>query len=230
MDLSARLLQLEDLVRDAKSMPLSSSALLNRDEVLELIDEMKDALPDEIKQARWIVKDREELLAKARRDAETMVEQARQEQLRLASHEAVVQRGQRGVGADRPGGGRRRAPAAARGGGLRRRQARAARGTAAADPRGDDRLEPGPVEDDRSGRRRVARSCEARSPPTNADIGPDVPDARDWRTRRRDARDRRSRPPREPRSGRGPSTWSEPCPVFARSSPRCPRTRRSRAT
>jgi F0F1-type ATP synthase membrane subunit b/b' len=92
MDLSARILQLEDLVREAKSMPLSSSALMNRDEVLELIDQMKDSLPDEIKQARWIVKDREELFAKARRDAEAMVEQARQEQLRLASHEEVVKR------------------------------------------------------------------------------------------------------------------------------------------
>jgi vacuolar-type H+-ATPase subunit H len=94
MDLSARIHQLEEMVRDAKSMPLSSSALMNRDEVLELIEQMKDSLTDEIKQARWIVKDREELLAKARRDAEAMVEQAREEQLRLASHEAVVQRAQ----------------------------------------------------------------------------------------------------------------------------------------
>jgi F0F1-type ATP synthase membrane subunit b/b' len=98
VDLSARIQQLEDLIRDAKSMPLSSSALLNRDEVLELIAQMKDSLPDEIKQARWIVKDREELLAKARRDAEAMVEQAREEQLRLASHEAVVQRAQEEAG------------------------------------------------------------------------------------------------------------------------------------
>lgn len=94
MDLSARIQQLEELVRDAKSMPLSSSALLNRDEVLELITQMKDSLPDEIKQARWIVKDREELLAKARRDTEAKVEAAREEQLRMASHEAVVQRAQ----------------------------------------------------------------------------------------------------------------------------------------
>lgn len=92
MDLASRIQTLEDMVRDAKSMPLSSSALVNRDEVLELIDELKGSLPDEIKQARWVVKDREELLAKARRDAEAMVEQARGEQLRLASHEAVVQR------------------------------------------------------------------------------------------------------------------------------------------
>ena len=92
MDLTARLSQLEEMVRDAKSMPLSSSALLNRDEVLDLIEDLKATLPDEIKQARWVVKDREELLAKARRDAEAMVEQARAEQLRLASHEAVMQR------------------------------------------------------------------------------------------------------------------------------------------
>jgi vacuolar-type H+-ATPase subunit H len=92
MDLAARLQQLEDLVRDAKSMPLSSSALVNREEVLDLILEMKGALPDEIRQARWVVKDREELLAKARRDAEAIVEDARQEQLRMASREAVVQK------------------------------------------------------------------------------------------------------------------------------------------
>ena len=92
MDLTARLSELEEMVRDAKSMPLSSSALLNRDEVLDLIEDLKASLPDEIKQARWVVKDREELLAKARRDAEAMVEQARAEQLRLASHEAVMQR------------------------------------------------------------------------------------------------------------------------------------------
>jgi hypothetical protein len=67
MDLSSRIQHLEDLVRDAKSMPLSSSALLNREELLELVEELKVALPEEIKQARWVVKDREELLSKARR-------------------------------------------------------------------------------------------------------------------------------------------------------------------
>lgn len=92
MDLATRLQELEEMVRDAKSMPLSSSALLNRDEVLVLIEELKDSLPEEIKQARWVVKDREELLAKARRDSEAMVDAAREEQLRMASHEAVVQR------------------------------------------------------------------------------------------------------------------------------------------
>ena len=92
MDLAARLQQLEDLVRDAKSMPLSSSALLNREEVLELLAEMRESLPEEIKQARWVVKDREDLLAKARHEAEALVEAAHQEQLRMARKEEVVAR------------------------------------------------------------------------------------------------------------------------------------------
>ena len=92
MDITARLAHLDEIVREAKAMPLSSSVLVNRDEVLDLIAEMQEALPNEIKQARWIVKDREDLLAKARTDAETIVEQARAKQLSMARQEAVVAR------------------------------------------------------------------------------------------------------------------------------------------
>ncbi|MGH2684319.1 MAG: ATPase, partial [Actinomycetota bacterium] len=62
MDITGRLQQLEELVAEAKSMPLSTSVLVNREEVLELIQEMRASLPEEIKQARWVVKDREQLL------------------------------------------------------------------------------------------------------------------------------------------------------------------------
>lgn len=92
MDLAARLEQLEELVREAKSMPLSSSVLVNREEVLEQIAEMKEALPEEIKRARWIVRDREELLVKAREDGDRIVERAHEEQLRMARKEEIVAR------------------------------------------------------------------------------------------------------------------------------------------
>jgi hypothetical protein len=94
MDLAGRLEQLEELVREAKSMPLSSSVLVNRDEVLEMIAEMRETLPEEIKRARWIVRDREELLAKARADGEGIVERAHEEQLRMARKEEIVARAQ----------------------------------------------------------------------------------------------------------------------------------------
>jgi F0F1-type ATP synthase membrane subunit b/b' len=94
MDLAGRLAQLEQIVRDAKSMPLSSSVLISRDEVLEMLHEMQESLPEEIKQARWVVKDREELLAKARAEGDRVIEQAREEQRRMAMKDAVATRAQ----------------------------------------------------------------------------------------------------------------------------------------
>ncbi|HXF56801.1 MAG TPA: hypothetical protein VNO34_04380 [Actinomycetota bacterium] len=90
----ARLQQLQELVEQAKSMPLSSSVLVNREEVLELIEATRKELPEEIKQARWVVKDREELLAKARRDGEAIVQKALEERARLLSQQEVVRAAQ----------------------------------------------------------------------------------------------------------------------------------------
>jgi F0F1-type ATP synthase membrane subunit b/b' len=92
MDLAGRLAQLEELVREAKSMPLSSSVLISRDEVLQMLKEMQEGLPEEIKQARWIVRDREDLLTKARAEGDRIVEAAREEQRRLALKEEVARR------------------------------------------------------------------------------------------------------------------------------------------
>jgi F0F1-type ATP synthase membrane subunit b/b' len=92
MDLAGRLAELEQLVAEAKSMPLSSSVLISRDEVLAMIHEMQENLPEEIKQARWVVKDREELLAKARVEGDRIIEQAREEQRRMAMRDQVARR------------------------------------------------------------------------------------------------------------------------------------------
>jgi vacuolar-type H+-ATPase subunit H len=90
MDIAGRIQQLEELIMEAKSMPLSTSVLVNREEALELVQEMRAALPEEIKQARWVVKDREQLLTKARKDAEGIIQQALEEQGRLVAQEEVV--------------------------------------------------------------------------------------------------------------------------------------------
>ena len=90
MDIVTRLQQIQELVEQARSMPLSASAMVNREELLELIDAARESLPEEIKQARWVVKDREDLLSKARRDGETIVDRALSEQARLVSEQEVV--------------------------------------------------------------------------------------------------------------------------------------------
>ncbi len=90
MDILARLQQIEDIAQEAKSMPLSSSVLVNREEILEIVDAARNELPEEIKQARWIVRDREELLTKARRDAEAIVEKAHAERQWIVSETEVA--------------------------------------------------------------------------------------------------------------------------------------------
>src|SRR6266581_892629 len=75
-------------------MPLSSSALVNREEILEILEAARAELPEEIKQARWVVKDREELLAKARRDAESIVAKAEAERAWMVSEQEVARAAQ----------------------------------------------------------------------------------------------------------------------------------------
>jgi cell division septum initiation protein DivIVA len=75
-------------------MPLSSSVLISRDEVLEILHEMQESLPEEIKQARWVVKDREELLVKARAEGDRIIEQAHEDQRRMSMKDAVAKRAQ----------------------------------------------------------------------------------------------------------------------------------------
>lgn len=90
MDLIERIEELQVLVEEAKAVPLSGSAVVNRDEVLELLAELKQELPDEVRQARWIVRDRDELLERARKEAERIVAEARTERGRLLDQSDVV--------------------------------------------------------------------------------------------------------------------------------------------
>lgn len=83
--------KLAEIVADARSMPLSSSALVNRQEVLDLIDLLRGSLPAEITRARLILRDGEEVLERAGHEAQRVLERARQERERLLSKTEIVQ-------------------------------------------------------------------------------------------------------------------------------------------
>ena len=95
MDLIERIEELQVLVEEAKAVPLSSSAVINREEFLDLLAQLKDEIPDEIRQARWMAKDREELLARARKEAERIIAEAREQRDRLLSRTEIVHAAQR---------------------------------------------------------------------------------------------------------------------------------------
>lgn len=82
--------ELVDIVASAKSMPLSSSVLIPRDEVLELIEAARDEFPEELRRARRLLKDREEVLAAAHREAGEIVEDARVHAERMVQRTEIV--------------------------------------------------------------------------------------------------------------------------------------------
>jgi cell division septum initiation protein DivIVA len=95
MDIVERLEELQVLVEEAKSVPFSSSAVIDQNEFLELIAQLKQAVPDEVRQARWMARDREELLARARKEADRLLAEAREQRDRLLSRSEIVHAAQR---------------------------------------------------------------------------------------------------------------------------------------
>jgi len=82
--------RMHEMVAAARPMPLSTSVMVNRDEVLDLLDEAIERLPEELRAARWLLKEREEYLAKVRREGEEILEQARTRAERMVQRTEVV--------------------------------------------------------------------------------------------------------------------------------------------
>ena len=81
---------LYDMVQDARSMPLAADkCILERDRVLDMLDEIIAQLPHELKQSRTIVESRNELITQARREAEGIIRQAQEQAKELVTQEAI---------------------------------------------------------------------------------------------------------------------------------------------
>ena len=81
---------LYDLVQDARSMPLAADkCILERDRVLDMLDEIIAQLPGELKQSRTIVESRNELISQARREAEMILRQAQEQAKQMVTKEAI---------------------------------------------------------------------------------------------------------------------------------------------
>jgi hypothetical protein len=83
------------MIASARALPLSSSVKLdNKDEILELLREASERLPEELRQARWMIKDREEYLAATRRQADELMEAGRSEAQRLVQRTEILKEAQ----------------------------------------------------------------------------------------------------------------------------------------
>jgi hypothetical protein len=97
MDVLVLIDTLDDLVHNAKAIPLTDQVRVEKEGIYEILDRIRATIPEEIKQARWIVKERQEMEAEATREAERIVNQAREREERLISDEEVTKQAERGA-------------------------------------------------------------------------------------------------------------------------------------
>ena len=89
-DIESDLRDLIDLVVNAKQMPLSNSALIPRTTCWGLLEQALRSLPDEIREARWALRDREELMAAELQKAQQLMDQVRAEAARMVDKTEIV--------------------------------------------------------------------------------------------------------------------------------------------
>lgn len=84
---------LEDVIHtiaSAPNVPLSSTPRIDRDHVVALLQDAQACMPEEIRQARWMLKERSEFMAKTQREADEIVEAARVQAERMVQRTEVV--------------------------------------------------------------------------------------------------------------------------------------------
>jgi F0F1-type ATP synthase membrane subunit b/b' len=94
-DTHTLLVRLQDLLENARAMPLSASVMVNREEFADLLHEAVEGLPEELREARWLLKERDEVIERARREAERIIDAARVRAERMVERTEVVREARR---------------------------------------------------------------------------------------------------------------------------------------
>ena len=95
MDILQLIDRLEELFNESKSIPLTRNVMVDEDRMRDIIDQMRIAIPEEVKKAQQLLGQRDRVLAQAQEEANRTLEIARQKADQLASKEIVMQEAQR---------------------------------------------------------------------------------------------------------------------------------------
>ena len=82
--------QLEEVLDHATKVPLTGKIMIEEELLLEILDGMRDALPDEIRQANLIISDRDRLIEQARSDGQRIIERAQKQAEQLIEEDEIV--------------------------------------------------------------------------------------------------------------------------------------------
>ncbi len=95
MDILQLIDRLEELFNDAKAVPFTHNVIVDEDKMLELIDQMRIAIPEEVKKAQQVVAQRDRVMAQAQEEANRTLQIARDKADQLVQKDMIVQEAQR---------------------------------------------------------------------------------------------------------------------------------------
>lgn len=90
MDILDVLNEMEELLEESTRVPLVGKVLVDDDLILDMVDHIRTALPDEMRQAKAIVMEREKILEDAKAEAKRVVTEAKEELSRMAGEDELV--------------------------------------------------------------------------------------------------------------------------------------------
>lgn len=95
MDILQLIDRLEELFNDAKAVPFTHNVVVDEDKMLELIDQMRIAIPEEVKKAQQVVAQRDRVMAQAQEEANRTLQIARDKADQLVQKDMIAQEAQR---------------------------------------------------------------------------------------------------------------------------------------
>lgn len=94
-DVNGLLLQLRDMVENARGLFMSSSVSINREDFGAILQDAIDGLPEELREARWLLKEREQVIERAQSEAQRLIEAARVRAERMVEKNELVREARR---------------------------------------------------------------------------------------------------------------------------------------
>ena len=76
MEIFTLLEALEDMLDKSRGIPFSTKCIVSKEEILDIIKEIRIKLPDELKQAKWIKEERQRILVEAQNEADEIIKEA----------------------------------------------------------------------------------------------------------------------------------------------------------
>lgn len=84
--------EMEDVLESGKAVPFSNKVTINRDDIAEIVREIRTNLPNEIKQSKWVIEERNKILIEAQKEADDMLKAAEERTMRMIDEAEVTKK------------------------------------------------------------------------------------------------------------------------------------------